>query len=71
VGGLGENIENFVDGIKVDHNPDSIAWGINYLFNNPDAMKQVAKGGMEKVKQFNWSNTLRKLLATYQTVLGR
>lgn len=71
VGGLGENIENFVDGIKVYPNPESIAWGINYLFNNPDTMRQVAEGGMEKVKQFSWSNTLDKLMDSYRIILKR
>ncbi len=29
VGGLSENIDAFVNGIKVDVNPESLAWGIN------------------------------------------
>ena len=70
VGGLGENIENFVDGVKVYPNPDSIAWGINYLLNNPETMKRVADGGREKVKQFTWSNALIKLFDVYRAVLG-
>ncbi len=71
MGGLGDNIENFVDGIKVYPNYESIAWGINYLLDNPDAMKQVIEGGREKVKQFSWDNTLSKLLNTYRSILNR
>jgi glycosyltransferase involved in cell wall biosynthesis len=71
VGGLGENVENFVNGIKVYTNPDSISWGINYLINNPDDMKKVAEGGKEKVKEFSWGNAITKLLSTYQTVLKK
>lgn len=71
IGGLGENIENFVDGIKVYPNPDSVAWGINYLLNNPDDMKKVAAGGRKKVDQFSWGNALNKLLDTYHVVLGK
>ena len=71
VGGLGENIENFVSGIKVYPNPDSIAWGINYLLNSSDAMKRVAEGGAAKVKEFSWDNVLDKLLNTYRTVLEK
>ena len=71
IGGLGDNIENFVDGIKVYPNYESIAWGINYLLDNPDAMKQVIEGGKEKVKKFSWDNTLSKLLNTYRDILKR
>ena len=71
IGGLGDNIENFVDGIKVYHNYESIAWGINYLLDNPDDMKQVIEGGKEKVKKFSWDNTLSKLLNTYRSILNR
>lgn len=71
VGGMGENVDNFVNGVKVYPNPDSIAWGINYLLNSPDAMKQAANGGMEKVKQFSWDNVLEKFMKTYQTVLKK
>jgi glycogen(starch) synthase len=71
MGGLGDNIENFVDGIKVYPNYESIAWGINYFIDNPDAMKQVIEGGRDKVKQFSWDNTLSKLLNTYRSILNR
>jgi len=69
VGGLGENIENFVDGVKVYTNPDSVAWGINYLLNSPDAMRKIAEGGARKVREFNWEKAIDKLLSTYSTVL--
>jgi len=71
VGGLCENIENFVDGVKVYPNPESIAWGINYLLGSPDAIKVIAEGGKEKVKQFSWNNALNKLLNTYQLALKK
>ena len=69
VGGLGENIENFVDGIKVYPNPGSIAWGINYLLSSPGIMKRITKGGKEKVKRFSWGNAMDKLMSTYNAVL--
>lgn len=71
VGGLGENIENFVDGVKVYANPDSVAWGINYLLNSPDAMRKIAEGGARKVREFSWERAIDRLLATYSRVLGR
>ena len=71
VGGLGENIENFKVGVKESPNPDSIAWGINYLFNNPVSMKQISENCRKKVKRFNWSNIAKKLVETYGLALGK
>lgn len=69
VGGLGENIENFVDGIKVYRNPDSVAWGINFLLNNPDLMKQISENCKKKVEKFNWTNVAKQLVTTYKSAL--
>lgn len=71
VGGLSENIENFVDGVKVYPTPDSIAWGINYLLNNPETMREISSKALEKVKQFSWSNTIEKLMQSYRKTLGQ
>jgi len=71
VGGLGENIENFVDGIKVYCSPESVAWGINYLLNNPGMMSQLSKNCKEKVRDFNWSSIAKRLLQTYRKALDR
>jgi glycogen(starch) synthase len=68
VGGLGENIENFVDGIKVYVNPDSVAWGINYLLNSPDMMKNLSQKATKKVLAFKWENAISKVTDTYSTV---
>ena len=68
VGGLGENIENFVDGVKVYLNPDSVAWGINYLLNHSAALERLGAKGREKVKEFSWSNIVDKLLKVYSSV---
>ena len=69
VGGLGENIENFVDGVKVYANPESIAWGVNYLLNSPETMKEIGANGRRKVENFSWGMIIDKLLKTYQSVL--
>ncbi|MEM2863653.1 MAG: glycosyltransferase family 4 protein [Candidatus Bathyarchaeia archaeon] len=71
VGGLGENIENFIDGVKVYVNPESVAWGINHLLNSPEAMRKVAEGGAIKVKNFDWRILARKLKNTYLSVLEK
>jgi glycosyltransferase involved in cell wall biosynthesis len=69
VGGLGENIKNLVDGIKVRPNPKSMARGINFLFNHPRIMARVGARGKEKVIRFNWASSIKKLLRTYRKVL--
>lgn len=69
VGGLGENIKNLVNGVKVRPRPKSIARGINYLFDHPHIIERVGAKGKEKVRRFNWASLIKKLLKTYHRVL--
>lgn len=69
VGGLGENIDNFINGVKVYVNPDSVAWGINYLLNSPEEMRKMALEGSKKVLKFSWKNIINKLINVYNMVL--
>jgi glycosyltransferase involved in cell wall biosynthesis len=69
VGGLGENIDNFINGVKVYVNPDSVAWGINYLLNSPGEMHKIALEGSKKVLKFSWRNIINKLINVYNMVL--
>jgi glycosyltransferase involved in cell wall biosynthesis len=71
VGGLHENITNFVDGVQVYPHPGSVAWGITYLLNNPDAMKKISENGKKKVKTFSWTNVANQLVKTYKQALER
>ncbi|MCK4405175.1 MAG: glycosyltransferase family 4 protein, partial [Hadesarchaea archaeon] len=71
VGGLGENIKNLVNGVKVRPRPKSIARGINYLFDHPHIIERVGAKGKEKVRRFNWASLIKKLLKTYHRVLER
>jgi glycosyltransferase involved in cell wall biosynthesis len=68
VGGLGENIEHLVDGVKVYPTPDSIAWGITYLLNHPDAMHHISETCQKKVRTFRWSSVAEQLMKTYRQV---
>jgi glycosyltransferase involved in cell wall biosynthesis len=69
IGGLRENITNFMDGILVYPKPESVAWGINYLLNNLDVMKKISEKGRKKVKAFSWMNVANQLVKTYKQVL--
>jgi glycogen(starch) synthase len=67
VGGLRENIENFVDGIKVFTYPESIAWGINYIIDDPHRVQLLGANGKKKAEEkFSWQAAAEKLLSTYQ-----
>ncbi len=55
IGALAENIDNFKDGIKVYHHPESIAWGINRIIDDPAYVAELGKRGRIKVrKKFAW-----------------
>jgi len=72
VGGLGENIENFVDGIKVPPREESIAWGINYVIDDPALMQRLGRAGRMKVlTEFDWDLIVGETLDVYQSVLNR
>lgn len=67
VGGLKENIENFVDGIKVFTYHESIAWGINYIIDDPHRVQLLGANGRKKAEEkFSWQAAAEKLLSTYQ-----
>jgi glycosyltransferase involved in cell wall biosynthesis len=69
VGGLGENVENFVNGIKVHPHPKSIAQGINYLLDHPRVRRRIAREGRKSVREYNWESVTKKLLKVYNDVL--
>jgi glycosyltransferase involved in cell wall biosynthesis len=68
VGGLAENINNFVDGVKVYVSPDSIAWGINYCLDDPVFMKDMGKMGWEKLGKFRWESIAKEMIGVYGTL---
>jgi glycogen synthase len=70
VGGLAENIDNFHNGVKVHENPESIAWGINYVLNGGNGAATLGWNGWKKVDQsFRWNVSARKMLGVYKKVL--
>jgi glycosyltransferase involved in cell wall biosynthesis len=56
VGGLSENIDNFVDGIKVPVRADSLAWAVSYIIEDPVRIRAMGLAGKRKVlSRFNWN----------------
>jgi glycogen(starch) synthase len=71
VGGLSENIDNYVNGIKVPVRPDSIAWGICHLIDDPAYMQRLGKAGHRKVmEKFRWDAVTERMLEVYGRVLS-
>jgi glycogen(starch) synthase len=66
VGGLSENIDAFVNGIKTDVNPGSLAWGINGMLDEPWNAGAMGKRGRGKVDRlFLWGPIVETLTDTY------
>jgi glycosyltransferase involved in cell wall biosynthesis len=69
VGGLSENIDMFVNGIKVHPESGSLAWGINNVIDNPEKAETLGRRGRSKVdRQFLWEPVARKMEVTYSCV---
>jgi glycosyltransferase involved in cell wall biosynthesis len=72
VGGLSENITNFIDGIKVPVRADSLAWGISYILEDPVRIRAMGLAGKRKVLfRFNWNDIGRMMEQVYITMLLR
>jgi glycogen(starch) synthase len=70
VGGLAENIDNFADGVKVHQNPESIAWGINYILNGGNGVATYGWNGRKKIdRMFLWDVSARKMMDVYKKVM--
>jgi glycosyltransferase involved in cell wall biosynthesis len=69
VGGLSENIDAFVNGIKVGVDPESLAWGINTMIDEPWNAGALGKRGRAKVDRlFLWGPIVQRLTDAYARV---
>jgi len=69
VGGLSENIDTFVKGIKVQPASESLAWGISSIIDEPQNARVMGRRGRSKVnRQFLWEPIARKMEGTYSSV---
>jgi glycosyltransferase involved in cell wall biosynthesis len=63
-------IKNFEDGLLAYMQPESLAWCINHLLDNPAEMKKMAKAGNERIEtEFNWNTIAKNTEAVYQSIL--
>ena len=57
--------------LYVDANDiNSIAEGINEVFESPQLQTQLSEKGLEQVKKFSWEKTAEKTIETYKKVLN-
>jgi len=71
VGGLSENINTFVNGIKVQPESGSLAWGINTMIDDPVNAQVLGRRGRTKVdRQFLWNSIANRMANTYSRVSG-
>jgi glycosyltransferase involved in cell wall biosynthesis len=70
VGGLRENIASMRDGIIVEPDPHSIAWGVNMLLADPDLMRSFAEEGRRRAEDFGWEGVVASFEETYRRALA-
>ncbi|MBU2559563.1 glycosyltransferase family 4 protein [archaeon] len=63
-------IDDFVDGIRAHFSPESIAWCLNALLNEPETRERMGEKGRAKVKrEFSWDRIGDETLKVYREVL--
>jgi glycosyltransferase involved in cell wall biosynthesis len=63
-------IKNFEDGLLAYVQPESLAWCINRLLENPEEMKKLARAGNERIKtEFSWNTIAKSTEAIYKSIL--
>ena len=56
---------------QVPVRPDSIAWGICHLIDDPVYMQSLGKAGRRKVmEKFRWAVITERMLSVYRKVLS-
>jgi glycosyltransferase involved in cell wall biosynthesis len=64
-------IRNFEDGLLAYIQPESIAWCINRLLQNPEEMKKLAEAGQNRIEEeFSWDKIAKKTEEVYAEIWG-
>jgi glycosyltransferase involved in cell wall biosynthesis len=64
-------IDNFENGVLVYQNPESIAWGINYVLDNVHNNKMGLNGHQLIRSKYNWKNIAKHTTEVYKDVTGK
>ncbi len=69
VGGLSENIDHQVDGVKVEVDGGSIASGINTVIGDPIRLAALGAEGLRKIKErFRWDGIAQQVAGVYRGI---
>ena len=70
VGGLQYTVENGKTGFLIpEGNWRALADRIQEVIENPSLARSLARGGLSRVKQFNWPRIARRIKAIYQSLV--
>jgi glycosyltransferase involved in cell wall biosynthesis len=71
-GGPAEFLDHGRDGILTIDHPDSIAWGVGTLLNDPERARWLGENGRHKVKtKYGWDRLAEQTEAVYARVCSR
>ena len=63
-------IKNFEDGLIAYIQPESIAWCINRLLQNPEEMKKMGRAGHNRIEaEFSWDRISKRTEEVYNKIL--
>ncbi len=69
VGGLSENIDHLIDGVKVAVDPAAIAHGINRVIGDPARLRALGAEGRQKIEtRFRWDAIARTVAGVYRGI---
>ncbi len=69
VGGLSENIDHLIDGVKVAVNPAAIAQGINRVVGDPARLRALGAEGRHKIEnRFRWDAIAGTFTGIYRAI---
>ena len=64
-------IKNFEDGLIAYIQPESIAWCINRLLQNPEEMKKLGRAGHNRIEtEFSWDRIAKRTEEVYNKILS-
>ncbi len=69
VGGLSENIDHLIDGVKVAVSPTAIAQGINRVIGDPSRLRALGAEGLQKLEtRFRWDAIAETFTGIYRAI---
>ncbi len=70
IGGPSEIIENFATGVKVYQTPESIAWGLKYVFGDPtgENIKRMGERAKKEAGKYDWEEIAKQYVREYKKI---